>query len=157
MTDTDAGTGSAWKRPLQGWLAWLVWAVAVVGVSALAWVVIGLLSLDPFGPAMSWRWLIALGIGFGVAVLLRGMAWCLSSWPNFKHALLAGGCVAGFVLLFYAEEDLRGWLAWRLFTSRAEAKGEKFNFRQGFPMSRTLRWLGWSHPPMARCLIGMAT
>ena len=44
---------------------------------------------------------------------------------------LAG--LGGLVVLFYAEEDLRGWYAWHHFQHQWEAKGEKFDFAGVMP------------------------
>lgn len=133
MNDTNAQNQSGWKRPLRGWFWLIAWALLVLGLSAIAWFVIRLASHDFLHAASAVRWLSALGIGLAAALLLRFLAWCVCSWRNFKRALLAVACLAGLATLFYAEEDLRGWLAWRHFKSQWEAKGEKFNFAEFIP------------------------
>jgi hypothetical protein len=50
----------------------------------------------------------------------------LSRWHNLRWVLVGAGCLIGLVGLFYAEEDLRGWLKWTRFRRAWEAKGERF-------------------------------
>ena len=57
----------------------------------------------------------------------------LCCWRNLRWLLFAGGCLAGLVLLTYAEEDLRGWLTWTLFKHAWEAKGERFTLTSVVP------------------------
>jgi hypothetical protein len=49
--------------------------------------------------------------------------------------LLGIACLIGLVALFYAEENVRGKLAWGRFKSHWEAKGEKFSFADITPPS----------------------
>ncbi|HLH55622.1 MAG TPA: hypothetical protein VKY92_18625 [Verrucomicrobiae bacterium] len=133
MNDTNPEIPSAWKRPLQGWLGWVIFALAGAVLSAIAWWVIGLVTEEPFETNTASRLLIAVGIGFAVAAALKFLAWSVCSWENFKHALLGCASVAGLVALFYAEEDIRGWLTWHQFKSHWEAKGEKFDFADFIP------------------------
>ncbi len=59
---------------------------------------------------------------------------CWSScWRNLRWLLFAGGCLVGLVVLFYAEEDLRGWLTWTWFKHACEARGEHFNLASVVP------------------------
>lgn len=115
MKETNAKTKSSWKRPLKGWLYWMAWALLVLALSGIAWLVTGLASHDFLNAATVSRWLLSFGIGLAAALLLRLVAWCLCSWRNLKRSLLSIACLVGLIALFYAEEDLRGWLAWRHF------------------------------------------
>jgi tetratricopeptide (TPR) repeat protein len=49
-----------------------------------------------------------------------------------RTIIVLGGCVL-LIALFYAEEDLRGWLAWNHFKHEWEAKGEHFDFKSFVP------------------------
>ena len=52
----------------------------------------------------------------------------------FLHWLLIGLAALGMlVVLFYAEEDLRGWHAWNKFKHQWEAMGEKFDAANAVP------------------------
>jgi hypothetical protein len=133
MNDTNADTPSGWKRPLRGWLWLVAWALLVLALSAIAWFFIGLIGHDFLKGASVSLWLPAFGLGLAAALFLRLLVWCVCSWRNFKRAVLAIACLAGLVMLFYAEEDLRGWLSWRHFKSQWVAKGEKFNFADFIP------------------------
>lgn len=133
MNETNSEAPATWKRPLRGWLGWMTWALLVLGLSAIAWFVLGLTNRDFLDLETPSRWLRSIGIGVAAALVLRLLAWCVCSWRNFKRVLVCIACFAGLVALFYAEEDVRGWLAWRHFKSHWEAKGEKFNFADFIP------------------------
>ena len=52
----------------------------------------------------------------------------------FLRWLFAGLAALGMlVVLFYAEEDLRGWHAWNKFKHQWEARGEKFDAASAVP------------------------
>jgi hypothetical protein len=72
-------------------------------------------------------WLLSIGIALTAAILMGLLVRCLFSWRNFKRLLLGLACLAGLIVLFYAEEDFRGRLAWGQFKAQWEAKGEKFD------------------------------
>ena len=50
-----------------------------------------------------------------------------------KWTLIGLGGLFLLVVLFYAEEDLRGWHAWNKFKHQWEAKGVKFDFASAVP------------------------
>ena len=53
---------------------------------------------------------------------------------TFLRWMVIGLAALGMlVVLFYAEEDLRGWHAWNKFKHQWEAKGEKFDFASAVP------------------------
>ena len=54
-------------------------------------------------------------------------------WRNFKRFLFGVACLATLIALFYAEEDWRGWHAWKKFKHEWEAKGEHFDFASVVP------------------------
>jgi hypothetical protein len=74
-----------------------------------------------------------MGIALTVAILIGLLVRCLSSWRNFKRLLLGLACLTGLIVLFYAEEDIRGRRAWGQFKAQWEAKGEKFDLAAFIP------------------------
>jgi hypothetical protein len=135
MKDTNDLTPNTWKRPLKGspWLA--AWAVLILGLSAITWIVLGLTSNESYNAATPSRGLLSVVIALTAAMLIGLAVRCLCSWQNFKRLLLSLACLAIFTTLFYAEEDIRGRLAWGRFKSHWEAKGEKFDFSAFLPPS----------------------
>jgi hypothetical protein len=128
MKEPNAKTATGWKRRLDGPLWWIGWVLSILALSAVSWLVIGFVSSDSYElPAVS-RCLLSVAIGLSVTFLLRFLAWCFCSWRNFKRLLFGLGCLVGLVLVFYAEEDIRGRLSWAHFQSHWQAKGEKFTF-----------------------------
>lgn len=51
----------------------------------------------------------------------------LLTWRNFKRVLMTLLCPITLAVVFYIEEDFRGWYAWHQFKKQEEAKGETFN------------------------------
>jgi hypothetical protein len=71
---------------------------------------------------------------------LFGSIWCsllflwrCYRWLNFRRIIYLSLGFCGLVLLFYAEEDVRGWLAWQRFKHEWEAKGERFDYASVIP------------------------
>jgi hypothetical protein len=52
----------------------------------------------------------------------------------WRAIIVLGGFVL-LVVIFYAEEDLRGWLAWKNYKQEWEAKEERFDFASFIPKS----------------------
>ena len=52
---------------------------------------------------------------------------------NPQRLLFKLACLATLIALFYAEENWRGWHAWRKFKQEWEAKGEHFDFASVIP------------------------
>ena len=50
-----------------------------------------------------------------------------SRWRHFRPAIAVFVAVAAVIALFYGEEDLRGWLAWRRFVAEQAALGRKIH------------------------------
>src|SRR5690242_10445027 len=133
MKQTNSENPKTWKRPLKGWVSLVAWALSALALTGITWLFLGLVNEEFLNAATPARWLLSLGVGFALVLVLRFLSWCLCSWRNLKRVLFSFGCLAGLIALFYAEEDLRGWLAWRHFKSHWEAKGEKFNFADFIP------------------------
>ncbi len=57
----------------------------------------------------------------------------LFSWRNLKRALKVVGVFGIFGIIFYVEEDVRGWLAWHHIKQQAEAAGERLDFASIIP------------------------
>ncbi len=68
-----------------------------------------------------------------VIVLLYLFIRWFFTWRHFRRMLFALACFIALVVFFYAEEDFRGWYAWRHFKYEWEAKGEHFDFASFIP------------------------
>ncbi|MGO9202920.1 MAG: hypothetical protein ACLQM8_20560 [Limisphaerales bacterium] len=133
MKETNDGKTNTWKGPLKGWRWLAAWAVLAACLTALAWMVLALTTDKFYGASTGLFCLLSMGISLAAIILLGLLVRCLSSWRNFKRLVLGLICLAGLIALFYAEEDIRGRLAWGEFKAQWEAKGEKFNFAAFIP------------------------
>ncbi len=133
MQETNEAKASARRGPLKGWRWLAAWAVLLASLTALTRMVLGLTTEKSYGVLTSSPWLLSLGIALTVLILLGLLARCFSSWRGFKRLVLSLACLAGVIALFYAEEDIRGRLAWEHFKAQWEAKGEKFEFAAFVP------------------------
>jgi hypothetical protein len=52
---------------------------------------------------------------------------------TLRRNLIGLSCSVLLIVLFYAEEDWRGWHAWQQFKREWEAKGEKFGVQSYIP------------------------
>ena len=59
--------------------------------------------------------------------------WRCYRWLNFRRIIYLSLGFCALVLLFYAEEDVRGWWAWQRFKHEWEAKGERFDYASVIP------------------------
>ena len=109
---------------MKAWQGLAGWAVAIASLAAVTRIVLGLTALP---------WWLFMGIALTVAIIIGLLVRCLSSWRNFKRLLLGLACLAGLIVLFYTEEDIRGRLAWGQFKTQWEAKGEKFDVAAFIP------------------------
>ena len=107
--------------------------MVIVILAALTRIVLGLTTYKPYGAPPALPWWLFIRIALMVAILIGLVVRCLSSWRNFKRLLLGLACLAGLIVLFYAEEDVRGRLAWGHFKAQWEAKGEKFDLAAFIP------------------------
>src|SRR6266852_558362 len=57
----------------------------------------------------------------------------LFSWRFLRLLLFMFICLVTLVALFYAEENVRGKLAWNLYAREQLAKGEKLSFAEFIP------------------------
>jgi hypothetical protein len=104
--------------------------------SCLAIVTRLVLALSDYNPNRSGMispWIFSIGIALAAALLLGLLARCLSSRQDFKRVLAGIAVVTGLIALFYAEEGIRGRLAWSRFKAQWEGKGEKFDFAAFIP------------------------
>jgi hypothetical protein len=124
---------STWTRPLKGWRWLAAWALLLACLAALTRIALGLTSEYSYDAPAALPWLLSIGIALSAAIFLGLLVCALSSWRNFKRSLLGLACLVGLIALFYAEEDLRGRLAWGHFKAQWEAKGEKFDFAAFIP------------------------
>jgi len=128
VQETNEPKVSIWKQPLKGWRGLAGWVVVIGSLAAVTRILLGLNTDKSSGGPTVWPWWLFMGIALMVAILIGLLVRCLSSWRNFKRLLLGLACLAGLIVLFYAEEDIRGRLAWGQFNAHWEAKGEKFDF-----------------------------
>ncbi len=73
-------------------------------------------------------WFALLGsVPAVVIVLAYSFILWFFTWRNFRRMLFVLACFIASLILFYAEEDFRGWHAWNQFKLQEEARGENFN------------------------------
>lgn len=130
MQDTNATKALGWKRPLTGWLWFAGWGLLIATLAVLIRLILGAVTGKSDDALL---WLLAIGIALASALVIGLAIQCLSSWRNFKRFLISLCCLAGLIALFYAEEDVRGKLAWDHFKTKWETKGEKFDFSAFIP------------------------
>src|SRR5690242_15709442 len=135
MQETNEPKPNTWKQPLKGrrWLAG--WMVLIACLALVARFVLGLVN-DQFSradPVVLWS--MSIGIALAMATLIGLLFRCLSTGRNFKRLLFVLACLTGLIVLFYAEEDIHGRLAWGQFKAQWEAKGEKFEVAAFVPPS----------------------
>src|ERR1035441_6932261 len=130
MQEPHEPQANAWRRPLKGW-RWLAgWTVVITSLAAVTRIVLGLTTDKPYGGPTALPWSVSIGITLAAVILIGLLVRCLSSWRNLKRLLLGLTCLAGLIALFYAEEDIRGRLAWGPFQAHWEATGgEVVRFR----------------------------
>ena len=133
MQETNEPKASIWKQPLKGWRGLAGWALVIISLAAVTRILLGLTTDKPYGGPTALPWSISIAITLAAVILIGLLVRCLSSWRSFKRLLLGLACLAGLIVLFYAEEDIRGWLAWRQFKTQWEAKGEKLDFEAVIP------------------------
>jgi hypothetical protein len=133
MQDSNEPKASAWRGPLTAW-RWLAgWAVLITSLAVLTRHVLGLITYEPYGDPGALPWWVFIGIALAVVILLGLLVRCFSSWRSFKRLLLGLACLGGLIVLIYAVEDIRGWLAWGQFKAQWGAKGEKFDLAAFIP------------------------
>lgn len=74
----------------------------------------------------SWFALLACAPVVVIVLLCLFILWFFTR-RNFRRMLFALACFIALVILFYAEEDFRGWYVWHHFKQQEEANGENFN------------------------------
>src|SRR5580698_44324 len=119
-----------WKKPLKGFRGFaisllLVFAAALVAGTLVAVLVPrgSLAEVVDVAFAVTAGYVAAIGLGCGVYQAIRWLC-CLR---NLARLLFGLACLATLIGLAYAEEDLRGWLAWSHFKHQWQAKGVRFD------------------------------
>jgi hypothetical protein len=133
MQETNEPKVNIWKQPLKGWRGLAGWVVVIGSLAAVIRILLGMNTDNSSGRSTALPWWLFMGIALTAAILIGLLVRCLSSWRNFKRLLLGLACLAGLIVLFYAEEDIRGRLAWGQFKAQWEAKGEKFDLAAFIP------------------------
>jgi hypothetical protein len=130
---------SIWKKSFTGWgwlWAWLwTWLILLAAIFIILLIVV---QFIPDGPKHFFSMLPGVGIyslvvSTGVIAFFpfaKGFVYCCR---HFKRFLFGLACLATLIALFYAEEDWRGWHAWKQFKHQWEAKGEKFDWQSVVP------------------------
>ncbi len=118
---------------MKGWRWLAAWTLLIVCLAAVTRSVLGLTSNGFSDAPIALRWLLRIAIPLTAAILIGLLVRCFCSWQNFRRLLVGLACLAGLLVLFYAEEDIRGRLAWDRLKARWEAKGEKFDFTAFIP------------------------
>jgi hypothetical protein len=95
-------------------------------VTFLFMLMLGLIIRSDWMTDNSWFALLVC-VPVAVIVLLYLFILWFFTWRNFRRMLFVLACFIALVILFYAEEDFRGWYAWHQFKQQEEAKGENFN------------------------------
>jgi hypothetical protein len=108
---------------------WL-WLILMAGIFFILLIAMLFASGGPRSISDWWEpalflFMVSLSIATLIIAVWLGGRW-LCCWCNLRWLLFAGGCAVGLVALFYAEEDLRGWLTWTVSKRAWEAKGERF-------------------------------
>jgi hypothetical protein len=115
----------SWKGPL-GFFLWVISLTIVISIIAVAAAWDGGMSFGKataiplvVGLAVSCITLLYIAVGAAVRWFFR--------WQHLRRVLFVLLCLATFIALFYAEENLRGKYAWKKFKTEWEAKGRHFD------------------------------
>ena len=87
---------------------------------------LGLIIRNDWLTDNSWFALLVCAPVAVIVLLYLFIRWVFT-WRNFRRMLFVLVGFIALVILFYAEEDFRGWHAWNQFKQQEEAKGENFN------------------------------
>jgi hypothetical protein len=121
---------SWWKTTGNGLRYVRLWLILVAATFLILLITMLFASGGPRSFSDWWEpalflFMVSLSIATAIIGVWLGGRW-LCCWRNLRWLLFGGGCVVGLVALFYAEEDLRGWLTWTLSKRAWEAKGDRF-------------------------------
>ncbi len=133
MQEDSETKWDSWSQPLKGWRWWGAMALLFSCLAIVTRLVLALSDYNPSRPGAISPWILSVGLALAAALLLGILARCLSGRQDFKRALIGLAGVAGMIALFYAEEGIRGRLAWSRFKTHWEGKGEKFDFAAFIP------------------------
>jgi hypothetical protein len=107
-------------KRIAGWL--LFFCIATF----LFMLMLGLIIRNDWLTDNSWFALLVCAPVAVIVLLYLFIRWVFT-WRNFRRMLFVLVGFIALVILFYAEEDFRGWHAWNQFKQQEEAKGENFN------------------------------
>lgn len=124
---------TVWNRPWKGWKNLAAWFVILLTASFL-----GIATIGSLTGLMSPDRIIVRTLPPALAITLLGIfavrfAHWLNCWQNVRRLLFGLACLATLVALFYAEENIRGRLAWNRYVQEQTAKGEVLDFVQLAP------------------------
>lgn len=101
----------------NNWLKHVSWPALLAGFAIAATAILILLI----------RW-----AGRTVLFLFKAIRW-FYRWFTLRRVFLILMGLVVLVLVFYAEEDVRGWWAWHQFKHKWEARGERFDYASIVP------------------------
>jgi hypothetical protein len=107
-------------KRIAGWLSFLSIA------TFLFMFMLGLIMRSDWLTDNAWFALL-ICVTVVVIVILYLPVRCFFTWRNFRRLFFVFASFIALLILFYAEEDFRGWRAWNKFKQQEEAKGENFN------------------------------
>ena len=110
---------------IGGLLLVIALALGVIWTALFYWVPVSTNPLEFFGNTLFFG-TIFVGAGLLLTVYINGRR-------NFRRTLLVFACLATVIALAYAEEDWRGWHAWRHLKQTWMAKGEYFSLAELVP------------------------
>lgn len=129
----DRPTRNIWRRPWKGWVVWLAWFIILFAISAIGIASLGLLSGVAKGnEIIGYTLVVALGTAL-LGILLIGLFRCLIRWMNLRRLVFGLAVLATLIAGFYAEENLRGRLAWNAYVRLVESRGDTLNATQLIP------------------------
>ena len=125
MNEEPQPTAKEASKGLRYSRAWVLLATAtfVILLIVTQFLPGGRRSFSDWLPPLLFLAVVSVAVAtVGLGIWLFGRWFC--RWRTLKRVLLAGACLALLMVLFYAEEDWRGWHAWNQFRMEWEAKGE---------------------------------
>jgi hypothetical protein len=129
-------TESFWKKPLRGvrgtLLAFAILAAALFVLAiSFGWTDPGLQRLPDL---LLFALVTSVSLALFAMLAVVGIRW-VCSWRNFRRLMFFIACFVTLVVLFYAEENLRGKWAWEKYQRTMEARGLKLDPSAYIPAS----------------------
>lgn len=126
---------SIWNKPWKGWRGLLAWLVILAAAIFFAVFAISLAWKAPkasTGEILVQSLVVTSAAWLVSALLILFIRWACC-WRNFRRMLFGLACVATLIALFYAEENIRGKLAWNSYVREVEARGDTLDLAKLIP------------------------